>query len=193
MSWPTVVGISGPARSGKDTAADFFSALKYARYSFAGPLKQGLRAMLGLSLDHTDGNLKECELEPFGVSPRRMMQNLGTEWGRELIHDDIWLLRADKVITEWRAEDPNLRGVVISDVRFENEANWCREQGGLLVHLQRPDAATVLAHASEAGVEVKPSDHVVQNDGSIDELHRKLSNILRLHVNDERHPGQVPR
>jgi len=115
-----------------------------------------------------------------------MMQTIGTEWGRELINPSIWLLRADQVIAEWQEQDPALPGVVISDVRFENEATWLREQGGLLIHVSRPDAAEVVIHASEAGVASHPDDYLALNDGSIDELNEQLASIMRLHDDAER-------
>jgi hypothetical protein len=191
--WPTVIGLAGAARSGKDTAAEWFIEQNYKRYSFATPLKAGLRVMLGLEFDHTDGDLKECALEPFGVSPRRMMQTIGTEWGRDLIHSDIWLLRAEQITEEWRANDPDLKGVIISDVRFENESAWVREQGGLVVHLTRPGIDAVEAHASESRISVHPDDHQALNDGSIDELHTRLANITRLFSNGPRKQSHLYR
>lgn len=193
-AWPRLIALAGRARSGKDTSADYFCRLGYARYSFAMPLKWGLQRMLGLTVDHTDGDLKELPVEPYGVSPRVMMQTIGTEWGRNLINENIWLLRAEQVIAEWLRDDPELKGVVLPDVRFENEASWVREQGGLIVHLERPGTTEVAAHASESGIAPHQDDYLVLNDGSIDELNEQLADIMRAFCDGRERPvdGGVP-
>jgi hypothetical protein len=178
MQQPKAIGIAGPARVGKDTAALWFVAHGYVKLSFAEPLKRGLAAMLGLTLDHLEGDLKECVLEPYGRSPRYMMQTIGTEWGRELINEDVWLMRASEIVAELKAETDCI-GPVISDVRFENEAKWVRDQGGVVVHLSgRLDLPDVEAHESEAGVEWQAGDATVVNDGSIAELYERLAIVI---------------
>ncbi len=206
------IGIAGPARSGKDTTAAWFLGRGYRQYSFARPLKDGLCAMLGLDGRHTDGELKELDLELYGASPRRMMQTLGTEWGRGIINSQIWLLRATEITEEWLRE-PGVSGVVISDVRFENEASWIREKGGLLVHLRRTAANGVamrrrsiferlfslpwrplvseVPHESEAGIEIEAGDALIRNDGTIEELHDQLFGIMGRTSNVGRRQGQV--
>lgn len=190
MTFPRYIGIAGPARSGKDTAAGWLIEQGFRQYSFAAPLKAGLKVMLGLDARHTDGDLKELPLESYGASPRRMMQTLGTEWGRELINDRVWLIRAGEITEEW-LRSPDVRGVVISDVRFENEAAWLREKGGLLVHLRRAAAHSVEAHASEAGVAVEAGDPVVHNDGTIDELFVQLAGIMGLDHDERDDDGRL--
>lgn len=76
---------------------------------------------------------------------------------------------------------PALQGEegVNADVRFENEAQWIRDNGGVVVHIQRPGAATVSAHASEAGVAIAEGDVLVVNDGSLDELYNNVDNIIQ--------------
>jgi hypothetical protein len=177
---PFLIGISGPARSGKDTAGQYLINMRnFRKISFAEPIKAALRAMLGLTHEHTDGALKDVVLEPYGVTPRRMMQTLGTEWGRGIINADIWLLRAGIVAEEWRAE--GVKGVVVTDVRFENEASWVRERGRL-IHVRR-DArlrdVQIEAHESEAGIAVDESDCLVVNNGSLGDFELSLSRALR--------------
>ena len=85
---PLVIGIAGPARCGKDTAADFIieEHPQYVKASFADPLKDMLRVGLGLNAAQLYGNDKEGVDHRYECSPRHIMQTLGTEWGRQLIH-----------------------------------------------------------------------------------------------------------
>lgn len=109
-----------------------------------------------------------------------MMQTLGTEWGRELVDENLWVTVARKQI-EWlasRPADDRPDVVVISDVRFENEAEMIRELGGMVVHARRPGASAVNAHVSEAGVTVVPKDIEVENAAGLDHLEAVAESIL---------------
>jgi ATPase subunit of ABC transporter with duplicated ATPase domains len=75
---PRVIALSGPAGSGKSTAAAVLQEKGYTLVKFAGPLKAMCRAV-GLSDEHIEGNGKERPLGWLqGKSPRQFMQLLGT-------------------------------------------------------------------------------------------------------------------
>ena len=178
-----LLGITGKARSGKDTAADFLVANGWVRYRFADPLKAAIRVMFGLTEVHTDGVYKERPIPWLGVSPRQLMQTLGTEWGREMIRDDIWLRVADKILID--VEDQGAIGVVIPDVRFPNEAAWIRNHGGTVVELKRTAAEQVHAHVSEAGID--EPDHSYVNDASRDKLRQYITTLAQTMEPRSRH------
>ena len=169
-----VIGIAGKARTGKDTVAEFIiSANGGYRYSFADPL----RAMLvPLGIDMNDPYWrarKELPIPAIGVSPRRLMQTLGTEWGREMVHPDIWVSLARQRLLD---RGP---GMIIPDVRFDNEAKWVRKVGGLIIHLERPGVEEVEQHSSEDGVSVEMSDLTIKNDGTLDQLLVTVRGLFR--------------
>lgn len=166
-----VVGLAGPARSGKDTTADWFVRVwGFYKYSLASPIKVALRAGLGLTASHTDGDLKEEPLPGIGKSPRQLMQTLGTEWGRQMIHPDIWLTMAQRR----NGYEPFM---VVPDVRFPNEAEWVR-QNGILVHIRRPGATSVSEHASEDGIKPIEGEVVVLNNRTVEDLHTTLFELF---------------
>lgn len=177
MANPPIFGVAGRARSGKDTVANFIVATVGGyRYSFADPIRTMLTP---LGVDMSDPYWQARKEEPIpaiGVSPRRMMQTLGTEWGRDLIHPDLWLFMAHQRLLH---SGP---GMVISDVRFENEAAWLRKHGGRIIHVVRPDAKTIEEHASEAGVARGSDDLILFNNGTLEEL--QLNVRAMLHVYD---------
>lgn len=176
MPQAPLIGIAGRARSGKDTVANFIvAAIGGYRYSFADPI----RAMLALlGVDMSDPYWQARKEEPIpalGVSPRRMMQTLGTEWGRQLINPDLWLIMAHQRLLQ---SGP---GMVISDVRFDNEAAWIRKHGGWIIHVIRPDTKTVEAHESENGIEVLAEDVQLFNSGTLEELQFSVRGLLRVY------------
>lgn len=167
-----LIGLTGKAGSGKDTAADYLvQNYGFVKYSFAGPLKEMLK-VIGVDCDNRD--TKERKHPVFGVSPRRMAQTLGTEWMRECVSDNGWLLLADQFIKNTLPEVP---GIVISDVRFENEARFLRGKNGMIIHVVR-DTAPVEGHASEAGVKFSDEDRCLMNDKTVPDLQRRLANII---------------
>lgn len=170
----SLIGIAGPAGAGKDTVADRLVAKHgFSRYSLAGPIKAALNAAFGWSPEQWDDRAwKEARICRLGFSPRRAAQTLGTEWGRAL-NSNLWLLLAERFIERCKAMDsfdPIAHGIVIPDIRFEDEAAWVRKQGGVLWHITRGDCASIEAHASEAGVSVAPCDLTLHNSRDIDFL-----------------------
>jgi hypothetical protein len=168
--WSTtkLIGLAGPARSGKDTVAGMLKdAYEAKSVAFADPLRAGLGAMFGFGPEHFNGPLKEVPVEPYGKSYRYMAQTLGTEWGRKLIHEDLWVLIAYEKIKKIHAAGCH---AVVTDVRFDNEAEFVRSKGGVVWHIYRPDAPKVNTHASEAGVTFVEGDMTIANNGTLDHL-----------------------
>ena len=176
MPQAPLIGIAGRARSGKDTAANFvIAAIGGYRYSFADPIRAML-APLGVDMNDPYWQARKEDVIPaLGVSPRRMMQTLGTEWGRNLINPDLWLVLAHQRLLH------NGPGMVISDVRFENEATWIRKYGGRIIHVIRPEAKAVEAHASEDGIEMQDTDARLFNSGTLEELQLSVRELLRVY------------
>lgn len=167
-----IVGITGYKESGKSTAAKFLiSNHGYIRRPFAGPLKNML-AVLGLSLTHLDGELKEepCDIL-LGVTPRRAMQTLGTEWGKDMIHPDLW-------VEQWRINVAKIATLVIADdLRFPNEAAALQKMGGIIVRVNRHGVVTS-NHPSETSVDLIKPDRVITNDGSIEDLQTAIREAI---------------
>ncbi len=155
-----LVGICGLAGSGKDTLAEMLAEeLGLQHYSFAEPIKRMLYAGLGISKNTN----KDEIIQKFGITYRKLLQTLGTEWGRDLIHLDIWIILARNRLASTKA--------IISDVRFTNEASWIRDQG-YLVHLDRPNQQIIAEyeHSSEKQIIPSITDLYIINDGSIGTL-----------------------
>jgi len=175
-----IIGFTGRAGCGKDTAVkalqlkytNFFSQEAPYHYSFAGPLRRGLAAMLGgeVEMQSHDPVRKNEVIEAYGVSPRTLLQTLGTEWGRHLINDDIWIIRAKQIWQETNDINPNAI-ILISDCRFDNEAQAIRDMGGEVIEIARPNnphtsainSGGVANHASEAGVDPKLISYTITN------------------------------
>jgi hypothetical protein len=178
-----IIGISGRARSGKDTLAGIFKFLdkNAVQLSFASPIREFIAGLIGMSVDEiTNSDAKELPLPWLnGKSPRHLMQTLGTEWGRDQIDPNLWIKVAAKKIETLRAQANPPSLVVFSDVRFDNEAEMIRSLGGWIIHLSRGEATEVAAHVSEKGVTPNPSeDMCIYNDGSLGDLEEQAELAL---------------
>ena len=164
-----LIGLSGKARSGKDTVANhLWLHHEFTRIAFADPLKQGVKAMFGLTYDQTfDDALKEVMIEHWGMTPRRMFQLMGTEAIRNTFGQDVWCKRF--MLSYDLLKDTD--NVVVPDVRFDNEAELIRSLGGVIVEIRRGTglAGEAGAHISEAGLSEAP-EIVINNDSTLENL-----------------------
>lgn len=153
-----IIAFTGPLTCGKTTAAKVLEREGYTRLRFAGPLKAMLVAF-GLTRDQVDGALKETPTELLcGKTPRFAMQTLGTEWGRDLIGDDVWLRAFQHQVNTLPRDVP----VVVDDARFPNEFALIRQMHGRIVYIDR-DGCTTGEHASEQ-FDLEPDYRIYNGD-----------------------------
>ena len=169
-----LIGLIGRARSGKDTVAGYLARRHmFAHVAFADPVKDMLEVVFGNLF--RDGD-REKPIDWLGKSPRQLMQTLGTEWGRTQVHPELWVLLMEQKIQN--AIEFNL-DLVISDVRFLNEADMILKHGGELWHVTRPETVQVNAHFSEmADWDNYPRKHI-DNSGSLEDLYLRTEELLQ--------------
>lgn len=189
-----IIGCTGPAQVGKDSVGKVLVDLYgYTRVAFADKMKAALYALNPWITPRDVKSGVEFKQFPTGTwklqaivddvgwdrakmlpEVRGLLQRLGTEVGRDVLGEDIWVEAA------WKALDVPLYAarVVVTDVRFENEARWVREHGGQVVHVSRPGYGAWNGHKSEAGVVREPMDWEVANDGGLGDLRSKVEGLM---------------
>jgi hypothetical protein len=168
-----IIGLCGLAGSGKDSVSAILSRRHgFAYISFAGPIYQAVSEITGLApAQLKDRGLKEQPIPWLGKSPRELLQTLGTEWGRQMVNQDIWIKLAMRRAAEYER-------VAITDVRFENEAEAIEAAGGQVWLVERPGAGLAGAaggHSSEAGIPGHLVNQVVRNIGTLDDLEEAVN------------------
>lgn len=175
-----LIGLCGPAGAGKNTVADILACEgsgEFVLLAFADPIYQCISAITGLPASRLkDRTVKEQVISWLGRSPRQLLQSMGTDWGRDQVHPEIWIR-----ITMERASRHMSLGhrVVVTDVRFDNEAEAIVAAGGEVWRVIRPgwrcldvEAAN---HRSEAGVSDRLVSRTVENSGTLDDLKRSVA------------------
>lgn len=174
-----LIGLHGPAHSGKDTTADrLCNQHGFARIALAGPIKDMLIAGFGFTREQVDGPAREVLVDWIDKSPRQLMQSLGTEWGRREVKDDLWLAHAHRRMQQILRYSGD---IVVTDIHFENEADWLRSLGGAVWHIGgRQRSKVVPMHVSEHGIAVRVGvDSVINNSAGLEQLHAEVDRALR--------------
>jgi hypothetical protein len=161
------IAFGDKARVGKDTAANYMiSRYGGQRFSFAENLYKIANFIQDLC-----GIPREKD--------RKLLQIVGTEWGREK-NPDLWLEATLKKIKE--IEDENVvNNFYITDVRFRNEFNRLKKEGWIMIKIKRDTEGMVggvEGHKSETNdIEDEEWNYVLENNKEIEKFYRDLDNI----------------
>ena len=205
-----IIGICGFIGSGKDTIADYLVNFhEFRRESFASTLKDAVSAVFGWDRTMLEGRAKEArewreQVDPWWaerlamptLTPRWVLQYWGTEVCRKAFHDDIWIASLENKLRNSKDH------VVISDCRFPNEIQSIRNAGGIIIWVKRgelPDwynhalesnkgsnialneLKRLKIHASETAWVGTDFDHIVENNGSMDQLYNTVNDLIISH------------
>ena len=175
-----IIGLTGAAGSGKNTVADMLCEMAFfTQIGFADPLYSMISSMTGLpEAILRDRAVKEATIDWLGKSPRELLQNLGTEWGREFIGEHVWVTACMRRAMDFVQAG---RGVVITDVRFSNEAQAIFQAGGVVWRVLRPAGGVggpAMSHQSERGIAGDLVSRTIVNDGDIGCLRDRVEEAL---------------
>lgn len=186
-----IIGLTGAARSGKSTVAGILGEEyegNVTEAAFADLIKVSSALALGitfsadavgtdavrrwadnLKLGHTIQIKDERDKVIHEITGRQFLQRYGTEAHRDLFGESFWVDALD-----WEPPDTDL--LVISDVRFENEAEAIHERGGQVWEIRRGKPAN--NHVSEKPLDIRLIDVSIPNRGSISDLRAQIKLAL---------------
>lgn len=146
----SIVILTGFAGAGKDTVADYLvSKHSFIKLSMAQKLKEGVAVIFGYNykmlqgLTPSDREWREQKDEFWSsicgrdLSPRKILQEVGTECFRNIFSTDFWVGCVSRQINQYREQ--GAENFVISDARFMSEINFLRNEGGEVWEVKRPD------------------------------------------------------
>jgi hypothetical protein len=183
-----IIGLVGFIGAGKGSVRDILVREHgYHGFAFADALKDAVATIFTWprGLLEGDSNASRAfreRVDPwwshklgYEVTPRLILQKMGTEACRHGIADNIWIAALEKRIHGY--ED-----VVISDCRFPNELDFVRSAGGVIVRVKRGEEPSLeeqmKMHISETAWNSVVPDYVIDNDGTLQELKDKIKLVL---------------
>lgn len=197
-----LVGVIGQKNAGKSTIASILvEQFGYQEFAFADPLKQIIEILFCLDCSYVnDQQLKEQMIEELRVSPRRLMQQIGTDLFREKLEQvlpelelqgyTLWIWNMKKRIENYCKTMESLGKevkIVISDIRFEDEQNFVNLiDGSILIEVIRTsnsqtDTNNQIDHHKSEHLSIKTGSmtkNIITNDGSLEELEEKVQTII---------------
>lgn len=192
-----IIGLTGVAQSGKSSVAHILvNKYGFKQYSFAEGVYESLYRLDPVVLvvdektnSHYYPRLRSL-VDEYGwdeakqhKSVRELLQRLGTECGRELHGEDVWVNRTFNKIEEdcgFQFVKNFLKiktDIVIADVRFDNEARKIKWYGGHVIEVDR-GLGPVNYHKSEAGVQPVLIDGQIGNSGTLADLEYNVEKML---------------
>ncbi len=181
-----IIGITGIAGSGKDT---FANTIKESEpntdvFAFAGPLKEACKILFNFSHNQLHHPIVKEEIdERWERSPRQILQWLGTDILRTHINEDFFVLNMKQRIDSSKADY-----ILISDVRFDNEAEFIRSLGGKIIKIIGEGSETTKhsGHITEKGISFHLIDAIVANrkdpenkEKSIEEFQNRVKFVVK--------------
>lgn len=191
-----IIGLVGYIGAGKGTVRDILvKEHEYHGCAFADALKDAVAQIFLWPRELLEGDTNNSRafrerVDPwwsfkFGyeVTPRLILQKMGTEACRDNISDNIWITALEKRIQGYD-------NVVISDVRFPNEIDFVRSAGGIIVQVNRggepSDEEKLKMHISEKAWSNILPDAIVFNNGTIDSLRKDINLLLSHYQNHDK-------
>ena len=192
MKMMKVILISGKKQHGKNAVATILKEeLSLNGYNvietcFAEPLKEMAKTVFRLNgYQLTDPYAKETIDERWGMTPREIMQKLGTEVGR-CIHKDVWVLNFCYRIKDQNFEKncPNPTIVLVTDTRFPNEVEIPKKilSKIITIRVNRPGMPPTPfdSHPSETSLDSYDDwDYLINNFGTLKDLKKQCFEIIR--------------
>ena len=193
-----IIAICGFQGSGKDTLANILiKKYGYKKLSFGGTVKDVASIIFNWDRKMLEGDSKESrewrekvddwwskKLEIKNLTPRYILQQIGTDLFRNNFHKDIWINCLEKKLIDYDK-------VVITDCRFPNELKILNKYNATIIQIYRGNLPEWFndvklgkkdppkeLHESETSWIKESSNYNILNNGTIEELENIIKNII---------------
>lgn len=187
-----LIGLCGKMGSGKDFITNNYIVPYLQRHgkshlqlSFADQIKVNVMTKMDVRFDDVYVTKNH--------ESRKLLQLEGTEHGRRVLGEDIWINYHKSWVEVFGSRGIDV--VIVSDVRFQNEAKYIKTNGGILIKIDAPTRTEkrlqqesnadlkiynqIKSHASECDLDNFPKsffDIIIYNDPGHFEISSKVHN-----------------
>ena len=190
MARPLLIGIKGKIGAGKTTSANILTRdMAFTEYAMADPIKQ-IALVFGFTRRELYGTQEDKNTPNalWGLSARQFLQRFGTDICNTQfpIHlpemSNVWIRLFEAFL-----ERTTCLKIIVSDVRFVAEADMIRKHKGIIIEVTNRERAcsstTVTNHQSETEQDLIKADHIIQNEGTVEELESMIRTIVETYEN----------
>lgn len=180
-----IIGLHGNKRAGKDTAYSFIQSMypHAQRLAFADKIKESLAALFGVSIREIntlkeEGGVFKVESQSLEHSYtwRSFAQRYGTEAHRDIFGENFWV---DMILPK----DPGLISdnqlLIVTDVRFKNEAERIKYLGGHIIYIDRLNLLNNDSHISEERLPEEYFSYIINNNSSLSQFKERVFEVIR--------------
>ena len=185
---PRIIGICGRRRCGKDTIANFLNKdYGYDNKKISTDLKRVIQILFGFSDAQVESDAKDIIDERWGLTPRKAMQFFGTEVMQYKIQEILPGIDNKFWIKSFIKQYNDERPIVISDLRFLHEFEELKKikSANVFVIRVEREIENMDQHISENDYLNIPTNTIIDNNGSLDDLYEKIRSCL-VKLNDTR-------
>lgn len=178
-----IIGISGKIGSGKNTVADIIKKhnKSFQEIAFAYKLKQIVSILSAQDINNTMSQTgKNIYIPEFNMSIGEMLQKVGTDLFRDNFNVNTWVIATFLQIFN------NPGNYIITDCRFKNEAKAIKDNGGILLRINRSNnnistnSTRNLQHQSEIDLDDYTAfDYIINNDTDLQDLEKKVIDFMK--------------
>lgn len=168
-----IIGVCGRAGSGKDefyrTANSEFPEMKFCKSFFSKAVKE-IASLIVFNNERMytlfEGRTMKSTVNRLGVTNRELLIGIG-DGLRKSVSEDIWI----KLINM-----PKNRNIIVTDLRYPNEAEFIRSLGGIVVKINRNPSEEI---ETESSVDDVVPDRVIENNGTLEEYRKKVVDLIK--------------
>jgi hypothetical protein len=185
---PFIIGVSGYARSGKDSVGEVLRReYGFVRRAFADPMRDALyrldppvtrpgrSELFSLARVVDDLGWEQAKVECPEVRP--MLQRMGTEVGREMFGQNVWVeMVMFDIATTHLTEGASY--FVLTDLRYPNELEALLARGGKAIRVERPGVNPAGSHLTETALDGAEFSAAITNDGTLADLKQKVLDVV---------------
>lgn len=193
MEESKLIGFIGIKKSGKDTCSDYLvERFKYYKLAFGDPVKKICAILFNLSNEQLEDRNHKEKIDPrWNIAPRTMFQRIGTEFGQEMLFNlfpelngkidqkHLWV----ELLKQKMCSNTINKHFVISDIRFNHEANFIKENNGILIKINRKCLELNDSHKSENELDFIDKtliDYEIDNNYTLEDLYSQIDSIIYL-------------
>lgn len=172
---PTIIGLLGRSRSGKDTVASIIQQLypsqNYKIVRLSTPIKEAAKSLFAFNDEQIEGSLKEVVDTRWGITPRQVFQTITSDTMKYMGTQFFTKLLYEKYDNGFLGKN-----IIIPDIRYEHDIYEIQRRGGIVIKVTRKNLAVL--YECEDHLDNINNLPTITNNSTREELYYQLQELF---------------